>query len=72
MSKTTQWNLFYLQCSMSMTKEHLISGTLMLHVKTDFFSLFRMLDKHYTDLTGGKSSLRIFLPLCGKSWDLKW
>lgn len=31
-----------------------------------------MLEKHYTDLTGGNSSLRIFLPLCGKTLDLKW
>lgn len=31
-----------------------------------------MLEKHYNDLTGGKASSRIFLPLCGKSLDLKW
>lgn len=31
-----------------------------------------MLEKHYHELTGGNTSLRIFLPLCGKSIDLKW
>ncbi|XP_069127814.1 probable thiopurine S-methyltransferase [Argopecten irradians] len=31
-----------------------------------------MLEKHIDRLTDGKTNLRIFVPLCGKSIDLKW
>ncbi|KAL8583790.1 hypothetical protein ACOMHN_036425 [Nucella lapillus] len=30
------------------------------------------LKKHLSQLLGGRANLRILVPLCGKSWDMKW
>lgn len=31
-----------------------------------------MLMEHLDKMVNGRSNLRIFVPLCGKSWDMKW
>ena len=43
-----------------------------LHVASYTVIINRMLQKYINLLTDGKAGLNIFVPLCGKSVDLKW
>jgi cytochrome c-type biogenesis protein CcmH/NrfF len=38
----------------------------------EYCLLSRMLQKHYEQLTQGKSDQRILVPLCGRTLDLSW
>ena len=37
-----------------------------------YFIFCSTLITHATTLTKGRTDLKIFVPLCGKSWDMKW